>query len=211
MKNTIIAVLFSALTTITLAQNPALRTPKFKGVEITGTVEQFGSKLSAQGFQFLSKDNNTAIYQGRFAGQDECYVYLVPVENSKDIASVSVMMGLKISDYGTVYSYETWEQLMRDYENMKDLLTEKYGDPSEQNEGFLNGASTSSSYLKLHSVQEGQCDYYATWGNADVDKMMVKLAIVGGRNMGERMAMIAIVYSNVEKNNAARKEILEDL
>lgn len=211
MKNTIIAVLFCALTTITFAQNPALRTPKFKGVEITGTVEQFGSKMAAQGFQFLSKDNNTAIYQGRFAGQDECYVYLVPVENSKDIASVSVMMGLKISDYGTVYSYETWEQLMRDYENMKDLLTEKYGDPSEQNEGFLNGASTSSSYLKLHSVQEGQCDYHATWGNADVDKMMVKLAIVGGRNMGEQVAMIAIVYSNVEKNNMARKEILEDL
>lgn len=211
MKNTIIAVLFCALTTITFAQNPALRTPKFKGVEITGTVEQFGSKLSAQGFQFLSKDNNTAIYRGRFAGQDDSYLYLIPVENSKDIAIVSVMMGLKISDYGTVYSYETWEQLERDYENMKDLLTEKYGDPSEQNEGFLNGASTSSSYLKLHSVQEGQCDYYATWGDVDVDKMMVKLAIVGGRNMGEQVAMIVIVYSNVEKNNMARKEILEDL
>lgn len=211
MKNTIIAVLFCALTTITFAQNPALRTPKFKGVEITGTVEQFGSKLSAQGFQFLSKDNNTAIYQGRFAGQDECYVYLVPVENSKDIASVSVLMGLKISDYGTVYSYETWEQLIRDYENMKDLLTEKYGDPSEQNEGFMNDALTSSSSLKLHSVQKGQCDYYAIWGDEDVDKMVVKLAIVGGINMGERMAMIAIGYTNVEKNNIARKEILEDL
>lgn len=211
MKNTIIAVLFCALTTIVLAQNPALKVPKFKGMEITGTVDQFGSKLAGQGFTFLSKEDNTAIYQGRFAGQDDCLLYLYPVENSNDIASVFVVVGVNFSDFGTIYSYETWEQLIKDYDFLKNLLTEKYGTPVEQNEGFQRGAYTSSSHLKLEAVKEGQCDYYATWGDEEVDKMVVKLMIVGGSNMGERMAAIAIGYSNVDKTNAARREILDDL
>lgn len=211
MKNTIIAVLFCALTTIVLAQNPALKIPKFKGMEITGTVDQFGSKLAGQGFTFLSKEDNTAIYQGRFAGQDDCLLYLYPVENSNDIASVFVVVGVNFSDFGTIYSYETWEQLIKDYDFLKNLLTEKYGTPAEQNEGFLKGALTYTSYSKLEAVKEGQCDYYATWGDEDVDKMVVKLMIVGGSNMGERMAAIAIGYSNVDKTNAARREILDDL
>lgn len=180
-------------------------------MEITGTVDQFGSKLAGQGFTFLSKEDNTAIYQGRFAGQDDCLLYLYPVENSNDIASVFVVVGVNFSDYGTVYSYETWEQLIKDYDYLKGLLTEKYGTPAEQNEGFQRGAYTSSSYLKLKAVKEGQCDYYATWGDEEVDKMVVKLRIVGGSNMGERMAAIAIGYSNVDKTNAARREILDDL
>lgn len=210
LKLFLLAVI-SLLVTATNAQNPALKVPKFKGMEITGTVDQFGSKLAGQGFTFLSKEDNTAIYQGRFAGQDNCFLYLRPVENSKDIASVSVMVGINFSDYGTVYSYETWEQLIKDYDYLKGLLTEKYGTPAEQNEGFQRGAYTSSSYLKLEAVKEGQCDYYATWGDEEVDKMVVKLMIVGGSNMGERMAAIAIGYSNVDKTNAARREILDDL
>lgn len=210
LKLFLLAVI-SLLVTATNAQNPALKVPKFKGMEITGTVDQFGSKLAGQGFTFLSKEDNTAIYQGRFAGQDDCLLYLYPVENSNDIASVFVVVGVNFSDFGTIYSYETWEQLIKDYDFLKNLLTEKYGTPVEQNEGFQRGAYTSSSHLKLEAVKEGQCDYYATWGDEEVDKMVVKLMIVGGSNMGERMAAIAIGYSNVDKTNAARREILDDL
>lgn len=210
LKLFLLAVI-SLLVTATNAQNPALKIPKFKGMEITGTVDQFGSKLAGQGFTFLSKEDNTAIYQGRFAGQDDCLLYLYPVENSNDIASVFVVVGVNFSDFGTIYSYETWEQLIKDYDFLKNLLTEKYGTPVEQNEGFQRGAYTSSSHLKLEAVKEGQCDYYATWGDEEVDKMVVKLMIVGGSNMGERMAAIAIGYSNVDKTNAARREILDDL
>ena len=81
------------------AQNPALSVPKFKGIEITGTVDQFGSKLTNQGFKFLGNEDYGSVYMGSFAGINDCLVILVPVVNSKDIASVNVIIGLTLSDY----------------------------------------------------------------------------------------------------------------
>lgn len=156
------ALVFLALTNY--AQNTALGTPKFKGIEITGSVEQFGNKLESQGFAFLGKDGTSSMFLGRFAGMDDCVVMLTPVENSNDIALASVAVGLRFSEYGEVFGYETWEQLLGDYNNLKDLLTEKYGEPTEMNEGFSEDAAISTSYLKLLSVREGQCEYYASWG-----------------------------------------------
>lgn len=211
MKKIIIFTVLCLFAVSTFAQNPALNVPKFKGIEISGTIDQFGSKLASQGFTFLTKDNNSAIYQGRFAGMNDCLIYLIPIENSKDIASVSVLIGLTFSDYGDIYCYETWEKLLSDYESLKDLLTEKYGAPTEQNAGFAQDAITSTSYLKLHAVKEGKSEYYAQWGDFDMDKMVVELSITGGKNMGQEIAVITLKYANVEKSNTARKEILDDL
>lgn len=192
------------------AQNPALSVPKFKGIEITGTVDQFGKKLSDKGFTFIEKEDFGSIYTGRFAGMSDCIIALIPVENSSDIALVDVLIGLKISEYG-IQSYESWEKLLGDYEDLKELLIEKYGKPTEENAGFSEDARTYSSFAKLSAVKEGQCEYYAKWGNPDVDKMGVKLSISGGKTMGLSCAIIALQYRNFEKANDSKKEILDDL
>ncbi len=211
MKKITLLAAFCLFAIFAFAQNPALNVPKFKGIEITGTVDQFGTKLASQGFKLLSKEANTYLYTGRFAGQDDCLIYLLPVENTNNIASVSVMFGVKISEYGSIYSYETWEELIEDYNNLKDLLTEKYGQPTEQNEGFAQDVYVPDSYFKLHAVKEGQCEYYAEWGDEDVDKMVVNLSIRGGKSMGKAIVVVKLQYDNVDKNKDARKEILEDL
>ncbi len=211
MKKVVVLLAFFLFTISLSAQNPALSVPKFKGIEITGTVDQFGAKLANQGFKFMDKTGNYAIYMGRFAGVDDCLIVLASVENSKDIAAVMVMFGIDISDYGNIQSYETWEGLYGDYKRLKDLLTEKYGKPTEENEGFSENAYTSSSYLKLHSVKEGQCEYYTEWGDSDVDKMVVRLIISGGKSIGLSCATVALLYVNVEKSQDSRKEVLDDL
>lgn len=211
MKKAVALLVFFLFAFSLYSQNPALSVPKFKGVEITGTVDQFGAKLSGQGFKFFEKIENMSVYNGRFAGEDGCWIVLVPVENSKDIAAVMVMFGIGISDFGTIRSYETWESLYGDYKRLKDLLTEKYGKPTDENEGFAEGAYTSSSYLKLNSVKEGQCEYYTEWGDYDVDKMVVKLVIGGGKSIGLSCATVALLYINVGKSEDSRKEVLDDL
>lgn len=211
MKKTIALLAFALFAISLYAQNPALGVPKFKGIEITGTLDQFGAKLASQGFKFIDKLDNNALYMGRFAGVDDCFVLLAPVENSKDIAAVLVMFGISVSEYGTIHSYETWESLYGDYKRLKDLLTEKYGKPTDENEGFSEDAHTSSSYFKLHSVKEGQCEYYTQWGDDDLDKMTVKLIIGGGKSMGLDCATVALVYVNVAKSKDSRKEVLDDL
>lgn len=210
MKRITLLLTFFAMVASLCAQNPALSTPKFKGNEITGTVDQFGTKLSSQGFTFIGKESYGSAYTGRFAGMNDCIVILLPVENSKDIASVSVLIGLKFDGYD-IHSYETWERLLKDYEDLKDLMTEKYGEPTEQNVGFTRDAYTGSSSQKLHSVKEGQCEYYSKWGDPDVDKMVVRLSINGGKSMGFDCAIIVLNYYNVEKANSSKKEIIDDL
>ncbi len=106
MKKTAIFLVLFLFVALLNAQNPALSVPKFKGIEITGTVDQFGSKLTSQGFTFLGKEDYGSAYLGSFAGMSDCLVVLAPVVNSKDIASVIVMIGLKLSDY-KVYTYES--------------------------------------------------------------------------------------------------------
>lgn len=210
MKKTAIFLVFFVLVALLNAQNPALSVPKFKGIEITGTVDQFGSKLTSQGFTFLGKEDYGSVYMGSFAGINDCLVILVPVVNSKDIASVNVIIGLTLSDYD-VYTYESWDKLLKDYNDLKDLLTQKYGEPTEDNAGFAEDASTGNSFLKLLSVKEGQCEYYSIWGDADVDEMIVELAIKGGKNMGYEAAVITLRYWNVDKTKDSKKEILDDL
>lgn len=210
MKRISIFLAFFLFATLLNAQNPALSVPKFKGMEITGTVDQFGAKLTSQGFTFMGKEDYGSVYMGSFAGMSDCVVILAPVVNSKDIASVVVMIGLKLSDY-EVYTYESWEKLLNDYNDLKDLLTQKYGEPTDENEGFTKDVSTSSSFLKLLSVKEGQCEYYAQWGDSEVDKMIVQLAITGGKNMGFEAALITLRYWNVDKVRDSQKEILDDL
>lgn len=210
MKKTTLLLAFFLFTASLCAQNSALTVPKFKGIEITGTVDEFGDKLSSQGFTLIGKISPGTAYMGRFAGMDDCFIILSPVENSKDIATVIVVIGLKITKYD-VHSYETWEKLLKDYENLKDLMTEKYGEPTEQNVGFTQDAYTGSSYQKLHSVKEGQCKYYSQWGDQDVDKMVVRLSITGGKSMGSDGAIIVLDYYNVEKNHSSKKEIIDDL
>jgi hypothetical protein len=212
MKKTAILlafVLFAVAASLN-AQNPALSVPKFKGVEITGSIDQFGAKLSSQGFTFLSKEDYGSVYMGRFAGMDDCLIYLLPVENSNNIASVNVVFGLRHSEY-EVYSYETWEKLIGDYERLKDLLTEKYGKPTEENEGFSKEAYTANSYLKLSAVKNGQCEYSTQWGDSDIDKMVVQLAITGIKKMGLEYAVITLQYRNVDKIKDYKKRILDDL
>lgn len=205
----VVFVLFAVAASLN-AQNPALSVPKFKGIEITGTVDQFGAKLSGQGFTFLSKEDYGSVYMGRFAGISDCFVYLVPVVNSNDIASITVMIGLKPSDY-EVFSYETWEDLLGNYEFLKDLLTEKYGKPTEENEGFSKEAYTANSHLRLSAVKDGQCEYFAQWGDSDIDKMVVRLDISGIKNLGREYAVITLQYRNVDKMKDYKKGVLDDL
>ena len=98
-----------------------------------------------------------------------------------------------------------------DYYSVFTKLVEKYGEPTEKNTGFSEDAFTATSYLKLSAVKEGQCEYYAKWGDSDVDKMVVKLSIIGGKSMGFECALIKLQYKNVEKSKDSRKEIIDDL
>ena len=61
-----------------------------------------------------------AVLEGDFAGFRQCTVFVYTVRPINLVSLVSVMFP----------SRETWADLERDYNFLKSILTEKYGDPN---------------------------------------------------------------------------------
>lgn len=99
---------------------------KFKGVPIDGTLKEFVSRMKRNGFKSLGSEDGVEVLQGDFAAYKECIVYVSTLDNKDLVSRISVVFPKQ----------ETWEYLYGDYKNLKGLLTEKYGQPSEITEKF---------------------------------------------------------------------------
>lgn len=94
---------------------------KFKGVPIDGTLNKFVSRMESEGFERAGRKDDTVILKGDFAGFKNCIVYVNTLDNKDLVSKISVAFPAQ----------EKWEYLYGNYKSMKDLLTEKYGEPSE--------------------------------------------------------------------------------
>lgn len=92
---------------------------KFKGVPIDGTLSEYVSKMKQAGFQLIGTDDGVALLEGEFAGYRGC---LIAVSTLKSVNVVNTI--------GVVFpARENWSSLEGDYEHLKSMLTEKYGEP----------------------------------------------------------------------------------
>ena len=57
----------------------------------------------------------------------------------------------------------SWTRLEKEYNQFKDMLTNKYGEPTSHSEIFKEGASTFNDDAKMASLKEGNCDYWTQW------------------------------------------------
>ena len=125
----------------------------FKGIPITGTLENFAQKMEAKGFKKIYSDKSCIGFKGEFAGYSECNVYVFKVPNQNIVYRVGVCFPQESS----------WANLEKEYYKFKGMLTNKYGDPALQSETFKEGASTFNNHAKMASLKEGNCDYMAEW------------------------------------------------
>jgi len=99
---------------------------KFKGVPIDGTLKEFTTRMKRKGFKSVDSDDGLEILQGDFAAFKECVIYVSTLDNKDLVSRISVAFPKE----------ETWEYLYGDYKHLKELLTEKYGQPSSVTEKF---------------------------------------------------------------------------
>ncbi|MBF1428315.1 hypothetical protein [Hoylesella nanceiensis] len=153
MKRILIALLFVFSCIGTMAQN-ANEHLKFMGIPINGTLESFTQKLVAKGLKRERGWENTGAFSGTFAGESNCEVYVKRIPSRNIVYKTVVCLP----------SRDTWDWLEKDYNEFKEMLTSKYGEPLQHSETFETGALTSSDYLKISALKEGKCDYHSTWG-----------------------------------------------
>ena len=125
----------------------------FKGIPITGTVENFAQKLGAKGFKKVFSNKDAVVFEGEFAGYSGCTIYVLKVPNRNIVYRVGVFFPKESS----------WARLEEEYNQFKDILTNKYGDPTLYSEKFKEGALTFNDDAKMSSLKEGNGAYWSAW------------------------------------------------
>lgn len=152
MKRILIALLFVFSCIGAMAQNTNEHL-KFMGIPINGTLESFTQKLVAKGLKSIQAAEGVGLLNGTFAGKNDCNIFVATVPNRNIVSKVVVCLPPR----------ETWAWLESDYNQFKQMLTSKYGEPLQHSETFKAGTFTSSDYLKISALKEGKCEYYVGW------------------------------------------------
>ena len=132
------------------AQNEHL---KFKGIPIDGTLKDFTTKLIAKGYVLTSVDDNITSLKGSFAGYNDCSILVYGLDNTDLVYTVAVMFPY----------YKSWPLLEGNYNNIKSMLTTKYGEPVLCHEEFQRSTPPRDDMSKYNELMLGRCDYSATF------------------------------------------------
>ena len=118
----------------------------FKGIPIDGTLSSFMEQLQKQGFAWKAKDDNGAVFTGKFAGVNDCCIVVHCSEGV--VTAVSVMFPVA----------ETWSELYGRFSSLKEMLTKKYGYPAVSKEVFQS-YTPSNDEMKLFAVEQDNTDF----------------------------------------------------
>lgn len=168
----------------------------FKGVPIDGTLAEYVLKMKQNGFIHQNTKDGVATLQGDFAGFKDCYVG-VSTLNQKDLVhKIAVLFPEK----------DTWSTLYGNYFDLKELLIEKYGEPSSVVEKFDNRSSEpKDDGTKMFDVKFDRCKYYSIW---ETDKGKIQLSI---DHQSVTSCFVKLAYFDKINNSTVKKLALDDL
>lgn len=162
MKTFFTTLIFAFTTMLTFAQTTEHLT--FKGVPIDGTLDEYVSKMKKSGFSHLGTEDGTALLNGDFAGYKDCYVGVSTLKQKDLVHKIAVIFPDK----------DTWSNLSGNYFDLKQMLTEKYGKPSDVVEKFDGYSQPRDDEDKMYKVKFDNCKYYSIW---ETDKGEIQLSI----------------------------------
>lgn len=164
MKTMATAFTCILLTFSSFSQNQSSAHLTFKGVAIDGTLNAFVAKMKLNGFTLLKAENGIAILKGDFAGSKGCTVGVGTLKQKDLVSKITVIFPEK----------DTWSSLSSNYYSLKDLLTQKYGSPSDCVEKFDTSIEPGDDFSRIHEVGMDRCKYYTTY---ETDKGRIQLSI----------------------------------
>lgn len=167
----------------------------FKGVPIDGTLKQYTAAMVKAGFKSEGTQDGLSLLSGDFAGFKGCIVGVSTVSNCDVVNRIAVLFPEK----------DTWSALMGDYEHLKDLLTEKYGEPEMVRERFTKYHGNDNG-LKMYAVNDGEIEWFAVFST---DLGDIELTLVGG-TFGHQ-ARVRLSYYDRANSETVRQSAIDDL
>lgn len=164
----------------------------FKGVPIDGTLKEYVEAMKKAGFIYKEKTSDgSAILTGDFAGYKNCSIKVSTLHNCDVVNKIFVQFPDK----------NTWSSVIGDYEQLKSLLTKKYGKPQKCSERFTNYKGNNN-YLIMHSLHAGEYEWHTTFLTELGD---VELSIIEGTQY--MTGAVRLTYydkiNSVKVNNSA--------
>lgn len=195
MKKAFLSLLFIAIVMITWAQGSQETSNHltFKGVPIDGTLDNFVLKMKQSGFTHTTTKDGVAILRGDFASYKSCMVG-VSTLTTKDLVSKIIVLFPELDD---------WSSLSGNYFDLKEMLTSKYGKPSDCIENFNRTPRDDND--RMYEVKLDRCKYLTSYETA---KGTIQLAIA--HNDVSR-CFVKLAYFDKINGETVKKQALDDL
>lgn len=165
---------------------------KFMGIPMEGTVEQFVSKLKAKGMVYMGTNDGVTLLQGEFAATKSCVIGVTKMEDANKVNMVAVIFPSK----------ETWGSLSEQYYTLKDMLTEKYGEP-ESTEQFKR--DNLSDFMKFHGIYDDEATFISEY---TCDNGYIQLSM---KKMDTLKCSVFLRYIDNSNAEETRQRIMDDL
>ena len=167
----------------------------FKGVPVDGTLSEYVKNMQAKGFKYEGKsEDGIAVLTGDFAGYKGCIIGVSTLDNFDVVSRIVVSFPEDFS----------WGSLLYKYDDLKSMLSEKYGEPQECVETFNDDYVTDDG-SKLSAVKLNRCDYYCVFETA---LGIIELEIMANRKMS---CFVRLSYNDRINSSKARQAAMADL
>lgn len=193
MKTSLLTLILSLTIMLTFAQTSEHLT--FKGVPIDGTLDEYVSKMKKSGFSHLATEDGIAILKGDFAGYKDCTVGVSTLKQQDLVHKIAVIFPDK----------DTWSRLSTNYFDLKQMLTEKYGKPSDVVEKFDGNSQPRDDNSKMYEVKFDRCKYYSIW---ETDAGEIQLSI---DHDGVTRCFVRLSYFDKINGQIIKAKAIDDL
>lgn len=166
----------------------------FKGIPIDGSLNTFVGKLKQKGFTHMGSEQGVALLKGEFASYKGCTVF-VSQHESGIVNRVAVVFPEK----------DTWSGLYGNYSSLKEMLTQKYGEPQEVVEEFQGYSKPRNDGDRMYEVQFDRCKYYCDF---IADNGIIELRIA---HDGVLSCFVTLLYIDSENENKVQSSAIDDL
>jgi len=197
MKRIIITLIWTLAFLVTIAQTNenSIEHMTFKGVPIDGTLSEYVSKMKQSGFTLFESEDGVAMLKGDFAAYKDCIIGVATLKGKDLVSKITVIFP----------EQETWSSLSSNYYYLKELLTEKYGEPSEIVEKFETYSEPDDDRERMYAVKTDKYKYYTTY---ELKNGTIQIKIDHQQGIS---CFIRLTYFDKINGEIIRQKALDDL
>lgn len=195
MKTNFFTSLIVLFTIVSFAQDQTSKHLVFKGVPINGTLNEYVSKMKLNGFTHIETEDGIALLNGDFASYKDCLIGVSTLKQKDLVHKIVVIFPDK----------KTWSTLSGNYYDLKQMLTEKYGEASDSLENFDSYVQPEDDNSKMHDVKMDRCKYYSIF---QTEKGNIELSI---EHDGVTRCYVTLAYFDKINNDIIKTQAKDDL